>query len=722
MPVEVLKLPGGPWHTPSEAGDAILKNPALDGKPGLQYPPLPSRCFRLLKTVERSATLVRLTMHSFPVSSPPGYVALSYTWGSAAPNDSMTAERNCPVICDGQIVHVTENLWIALRAINVPGAYMWADGLCINQEDVSERSSQVALMGHIYSNASQVLVWLGPDDEKTWQGCQVVQALAPRLHSVFEEEGPNCMHGCAGNRELWIRKLGRREFHEEEVHALNHLFARRWLERLWVIQEVVLAKKISIACGSSCFEWVLFETMALFLATSGYSAAWVDLRIRLLGTDNPPFMGGSVMAMATLKSCFDSGNIPVSERGTVAEPSRLDDGMLVTAFFQALETLIVASRSAQATMSQDKVFAPAALLLHKFSDRIAPETFQIDYALPTRTLYIDTCTKIINHGKRLSLLSYVEDRAFRKLEGLPSWVPDLSIGLIQPLVSLRDLKGGRFKCLTSGPTYAPSASDGKLIAQGYHLDALSSIVSSSRGSGGYTGPELFTEAATLWLQFALSLETSYLTGESALEAFIRTILADQVGASSLTDLKRLCHDYLLSGLLASPELDDILRRYRDQTGITDSKLVVSSLCRMLCLNPDNCPSWPVLEAFEEQYGAGVVPSLTELVGYFDKLYSGADPLNPRRKPDYLSTHNRHLRSLMGRRLFKSQRGYIGLSPESAVEGDEIWLVCDSDVPLVLRPAGEPGTHVLVGPAYVHGVMYGELDVQKLGDLVSLTVV
>ena len=38
---------------------------------------------------------------------------------------------------------------------------LWIDGICINQEASGERSHQVKLMKAVYSNAEQVLVWLG---------------------------------------------------------------------------------------------------------------------------------------------------------------------------------------------------------------------------------------------------------------------------------------------------------------------------------------------------------------------------------------------------------------------------------------------------------------------------------------------------------------------------------------------------------------------------------
>lgn len=42
--------------------------------------------------------------------------------------------------------------------------YIWIDAICINQEDLEERSIQVARMYSIYDNAQSVLIWLGEHD------------------------------------------------------------------------------------------------------------------------------------------------------------------------------------------------------------------------------------------------------------------------------------------------------------------------------------------------------------------------------------------------------------------------------------------------------------------------------------------------------------------------------------------------------------------------------
>ncbi|KAF2208887.1 hypothetical protein CERZMDRAFT_8174, partial [Cercospora zeae-maydis SCOH1-5] len=47
-----------------------------------------------------------------------------------------------------------------LRKRSDPRA-LWIDAICINQIDAQEKSSQLALLGRIYSNAAEVLIWLG---------------------------------------------------------------------------------------------------------------------------------------------------------------------------------------------------------------------------------------------------------------------------------------------------------------------------------------------------------------------------------------------------------------------------------------------------------------------------------------------------------------------------------------------------------------------------------
>lgn len=63
----------------------------------------------------------------------------------------------------------------------------------------------------------------------------------------------------------------------------------------------------------------------------------------------------------------------------------------------------------------------------------------------------------------------------------------------------------------------------------------------------------------------------------------------------------------------------------------------------------------------------------------------------------------------GRRLFATDRGYIGLGPPEMQRGDYVYILSGGNVPYILRPitGPRPRTFELVGDCYLHGVMYGE---------------
>ncbi|KAF2872859.1 heterokaryon incompatibility protein-domain-containing protein [Massariosphaeria phaeospora] len=65
----------------------------------------------------------------------------------------------------------------------------------------------------------------------------------------------------------------------------------------------------------------------------------------------------------------------------------------------------------------------------------------------------------------------------------------------------------------------------------------------------------------------------------------------------------------------------------------------------------------------------------------------------------------------GRRLFRTETGLLGMGPKSTAAGDEVWVIPGAKVPFVLRPfdgGRAPKRYSLVGEAYVHGYMNGEV--------------
>ena len=83
------------------------------------------------------------------------YYVLSYTWGGEKPSISIT--------CNGKQLLITSNLHHALRTLSNQGYHdLWADAICIDQSNKEEEAIQEPLIGTVYSEAHEVLIWLGP--------------------------------------------------------------------------------------------------------------------------------------------------------------------------------------------------------------------------------------------------------------------------------------------------------------------------------------------------------------------------------------------------------------------------------------------------------------------------------------------------------------------------------------------------------------------------------
>lgn len=145
----------------------------------------------------------------------PQYQAVSYTWAT----EEGDVERSCNVaeIYGGRL-RVTVNCESALRQLRKSGLkrLLWIDSLCINQAHISERNHQVGLMDQIYSRADRVLICI-QDPNYSYSG-------------LFKwlREG-DCDPNELTNFHKW---------------ATARLFASRYFNRVWVIQDVALAKTV----------------------------------------------------------------------------------------------------------------------------------------------------------------------------------------------------------------------------------------------------------------------------------------------------------------------------------------------------------------------------------------------------------------------------------------------------------------------------------------------
>jgi hypothetical protein len=111
----------------------------------------------------------------------PLFYALSYVWGDLTKSDE--------IWIDGKRLAITRNLYLALRSMQsgeTGTMHVWADAVCINQEDNSEKSAQIQLMREIYQSASEVRIWLGLGTPETKRCLRFVMGLTETQSNVDE--------------------------------------------------------------------------------------------------------------------------------------------------------------------------------------------------------------------------------------------------------------------------------------------------------------------------------------------------------------------------------------------------------------------------------------------------------------------------------------------------------------------------------------------------------
>ena len=127
---------------------------------------------RLLRLLPKRKELVQCELVHEDLASPSPYVALSYAWGNA--RETKHIELNG---CRVPIATSLHGALVALRRKSEP-VMLWADALCINQQDRAERAEQVQLMTRIYEGAKSVAIWLGPSADDSGKALEHLRKLS----------------------------------------------------------------------------------------------------------------------------------------------------------------------------------------------------------------------------------------------------------------------------------------------------------------------------------------------------------------------------------------------------------------------------------------------------------------------------------------------------------------------------------------------------------------
>jgi hypothetical protein len=166
--------------------------------------------------------IIHTTLGQARVDIYDNYTALSYVWGDA--NDLTT------ISTDGRPLRITTSLECALRhlrdtkrALNV-----WADGICINQQDETEKGRQVQQMGRVYETAAHTVIFLG-------EGNPAANSLLSIILSHSDDDSPID--------------------DEDRIKALNYILQSPWFYRVCIFQELVLSKDAIVQYGHIRVPW-----------------------------------------------------------------------------------------------------------------------------------------------------------------------------------------------------------------------------------------------------------------------------------------------------------------------------------------------------------------------------------------------------------------------------------------------------------------------------------
>ncbi|RSL49269.1 hypothetical protein CEP53_009226 [Fusarium sp. AF-6] len=235
------------------------------------YQPLerPSSQIRLVEILSQSPEeKVNCKLNTVSLDTKPYYICLSYVWG----DPSVTEE----ILVDDIPTQVTINLaralkhakkhWINIKrdsgnSFNPSDFRIWADAICINQDDLLEKTAQVQLMTTLYSSAEFALAWLSSTDEGIADALSAFHRLFDALGTRYEANSGNEVPDLdgpdwAGDIIEMINVLAS-PHNASHFDRNDHVFIADNLEmfalcpfwtRVWIQQEITLAPNVYYAC------------------------------------------------------------------------------------------------------------------------------------------------------------------------------------------------------------------------------------------------------------------------------------------------------------------------------------------------------------------------------------------------------------------------------------------------------------------------------------------
>ncbi len=254
--------------TPTKYNDLFDLSSGFGDDPRFIYSPLAhgpyTRLIRLLPG--KDATPIQCSIFHSDLSGNPKYEALSYVWGSDDFN-------MFGIMLNGKPFPVRTSLWQALHYLRHKrtARTLWIDVICINQHDDLEKAVQISQMKNIYSQAWTVLSWLGTSNKYIDEAFDMMEGLYREISSSILYGPPISfpLPDVSAAEDLMMKyqhfitvATARLRANPLFLETIRSIFSKcPYWSRLWIIQEVLLAKKLVICCGNRHFRWEVYSAL-----------------------------------------------------------------------------------------------------------------------------------------------------------------------------------------------------------------------------------------------------------------------------------------------------------------------------------------------------------------------------------------------------------------------------------------------------------------------------
>ncbi|KAH7063601.1 heterokaryon incompatibility protein-domain-containing protein [Macrophomina phaseolina] len=689
-----------------------------DGLPG-------SYSIRLLELlgIDRTTERLHCRLQAEFLGDCPPFDALSYSWKDPILTDAeVESLRDDPdrpdsfheIICNGYSQLISENLYQALYQLCRSGHRrpLWTDALCINQLALDERAEQVAMMGDIYATAARVIVWLGPETPDIpnvlWihtEFFQVLERMAQRIG--FEKTVARSPLDKNFLKDLGL-DIPLIEWYHRWWSYFEFFRRRRWFYRAWIVQEVALAREVQVLCGSVELPWNAMWALARIVCGSGWAQSLAPME-QLRKQAGLGELDGIWLMQSVYRADgpFDTNTGGFRYRNGRVWGARTDEEFWCCYLMWAMSTI----REQEAKYAVDHVYAILGIV-NRFWPEDRPKLVVPDYELSPQDVFRDVAGVLLTRIPLLALLSEVEHDIEKEDPGLPSWVPDWSApgcGMVRfgwSVVQGIPVYDSSLVTSFNGPA---------CVIRGTTLRVCGAVFDSVAEVGEITNIMISSHWIMPCIDMCKRMDKVYpTTGQGRQEVLWRTMVANQLGE----------HEYPApagSGLSFRDwaRINLALGLYKRQSNGEPCAQYLESLSCLDSFCPDEQPS--------------LLPSKEQVVSFANVLESGLEKLGIDDSDEILdfikegegrSTEYGSRISTTGgsRRLYRTTQGFLGLGPDSIKKGDIVCMIQGGRVPYILRKHAVRSGWKLVGEAYLHGFMHGEMVAAVQGTVEEMDIV